>query len=66
MSYRDVRGGPDRCSRSLTLRASHPNPPLARAAPRASGVERTGGRDRAAIIAAHRARQVDRGIELPS
>ncbi|BCB77848.1 hypothetical protein Pflav_042580 [Phytohabitans flavus] len=24
LSYRDVRGGPDRRSRSLTLRASHP------------------------------------------
>ncbi|BCB74242.1 hypothetical protein GCM10022251_09630 [Phytohabitans flavus] len=27
MGYRDVRGGPDRCSRGLTLRASQPRPP---------------------------------------
>ncbi|BCB75662.1 hypothetical protein GCM10022251_27300 [Phytohabitans flavus] len=26
MGYRDVRGGPDRCSRSLTLRVTQPNP----------------------------------------
>ncbi|BCB87841.1 hypothetical protein Psuf_051540 [Phytohabitans suffuscus] len=29
MSYRDVRGGPDRCSRSLTLRVTQPKPNLA-------------------------------------